>query len=106
LPNIIMDCRAKPGNDEKRKDKPAMTIAMTPEQKEWQAQLIARHDAGKRALCALLGVWRACAKKPCRRAHACRGNPHECFQRCWPHVPAELKDRIRAAIKARKAEAG
>jgi len=36
-----------------------------------------------RAKSDLLGLWRTCSKKPCRKAHACQGD-----ERCWLR-PAE-----------------
>jgi hypothetical protein len=42
---------------------------------QWLKLSIAqRHLMAARAESDLLGLWRACRKKPCRRAHACRGD--------------------------------
>jgi hypothetical protein len=45
--------------------------------------------------------WTVCAEKSCRRARACAGDPDACFARSWPHVPEELKVRLRTFIKSR-----
>ena len=75
--------------------------------KAWQA----RHDdpgreEERRLLCSLFGFWRVCARKRCRRALMCSGNPFACFHQFWSHVPEEAKVRYRAMIKAREAGVG
>ena len=44
---------------------------------QWLKLSIAqRRLLAARAESDLLGLWRACRKKPCRRAHTCRGDEH------------------------------
>jgi hypothetical protein len=52
---------------------------------EWlAAPFHKRIDLVCRAQCDLLGSFRFCAKKPCRRARTCCGeDPQACHQRLW-----------------------
>jgi len=54
----------------------------------------------RRDQCTRFGFWMVCADKRCRRAKSCEGDPEQCFDRWWPHVPEEMKVYIRAAISA------
>ena len=70
-------------------------------QLEWQDKIDRQRDAAARAQCNALQFWRWCRKKPCRRAHSCEGDMHECFRLHWGAMPEEMKVWIRAGIKAR-----
>jgi hypothetical protein len=37
--------------------------------------------------CTLFAFWQSCRFKPCRRAHACRGDLHACLKRSVHEVP-------------------
>ena len=46
-----------------------------------------RNDLAKRAQCALLGSFRFCTKKRCRRLRSCCGNdPNACEMNAWKLV--------------------
>jgi hypothetical protein len=70
-------------------------------QLQWQDKIDREREAAARAQCKLLRVWRACRKKPCRRAHSCKGNMEECFDLHWRALPEEARVWLRAGIKAR-----
>lgn len=53
-----------------------------------------------RALCRVLGFWRVCGKRPCRRALDCKGDVDICFRTFWWQMPEENRVWIRAAIRA------
>ncbi len=42
-----------------------------------------RHDLARRAVCDLLGSFRHCTNKRCRRARSCCGVPDICLERLW-----------------------
>jgi hypothetical protein len=45
-----------------------------------------------RAQCDLLGSFRFCARKPCRRKRTCCGdNPQACWQKLWRRKPVRPK---------------
>ena len=54
----------------------------------------------RRDQCNRFGFWMVCAAKRCRRAKSCEGDPEQCFDRWWPHMPEEAKVYIRAVISA------
>ena len=58
------------------------------------------HEERRRIQCNRLRFWMVCAAKRCRRAKSCEGDPEQCFDRWWPHMPEEAKVYIRAAIRA------
>jgi hypothetical protein len=76
-------------------------LEQTPEQKRWQEKHQREHEQFTRSKNNALRFWRACRNKPCRRAHACAGEPHECFRVNWARTPIEVKEWYRAGIKAR-----
>jgi hypothetical protein len=65
-----------------------------------QAQHAAEQTQMRRVQCTLFQFWRGCARKRCRRARRCDGDPHACFERWWPLMPEHLKVQYRAAIVA------
>jgi hypothetical protein len=51
---------------------------------EWQAlPRDKRADLAKRAQCDLLGSFRHCTKKRCRRARSCFGDANACEKKLW-----------------------
>ena len=51
---------------------------------EWQALPRAkRHDLARRGQCDVLGSFRLCTNKRCRRARTCSGDPTACHLRLW-----------------------
>jgi hypothetical protein len=48
---------------------------------EFRARFEAEKAKVQQHYCTLFAFWRSCRFKPCRRAHACRGDLHECLQR-------------------------
>ena len=40
-------------------------------------------------------LWGLCSNAACRRAHECRGNPHDCVARYAPLVPEEVHEGVR-----------
>jgi hypothetical protein len=44
--------------------------------------------AERRQIANLLGAWQFCAKRACRRAHCCLGEPTECLRICMPVLDA------------------
>ena len=96
-----MDRRVKPGDDDERGVSPVVTKRQGETMKsrpqttrsfpgrltleEWLARpLRARTDLIRRAQCDLLGSFRFCANKRCRRERTCCGDdPGACRQRLW-----------------------
>jgi hypothetical protein len=64
------------------------------EQQRWQ-------DEFNRFKNNLLEFWRVCTKAPCRRAHACMGEPESCFRRHWLMLPEDFKHWFRGVVRAR-----
>jgi hypothetical protein len=51
---------------------------------QWQALPRAkRHDLARRGQCDVLGSFRLCTNKRCRRARTCSGDPIACRQKLW-----------------------
>jgi hypothetical protein len=48
--------------------------------------------------CEAFEVWRDCAKKSCRRHHACGGDAHRCLKRAVARVPHHEQWRARQRI--------
>jgi hypothetical protein len=49
------------------------------------------------------GFWQLCAKPVCRRARCCRGEPRACLDRHLPQVPHDVRNRVCAMLRARRA---
>ena len=77
-----------------------MTNEPTPQQKRWQQQQAAEHEASLRKLNGIFQFWTVCPDKRCRRERACCGAYFSCFRRFWPHVREENKVHFRACLKA------
>jgi hypothetical protein len=67
-------------------------------------ELEARRDAAALALCRIycdvIGFWRGCAKKRCKRHRRCCGDAWPCLQRGRAGVPHGLHRKIIAAVRA------
>jgi hypothetical protein len=51
---------------------------------QWQALPRARrHDLARRGQCDVLGSFRLCTNKRCRRARTCSGDSMDCLQKLW-----------------------
>lgn len=50
-----------------------------------------------------LSFWAHCGNRACRRTRGCAGDATACFDRFWPHVPGEIKIRLRTAIGGKAA---
>jgi hypothetical protein len=50
-----------------------------------------RRDMAKRAQCDLLGSFRFCTNKKCRRARSCSGDPDACQEKLWRQVKKKPK---------------
>jgi hypothetical protein len=51
---------------------------------QWQALPRAkRHDLARRGQCDVLGSFRLCTNKGCRRARTCSGDSTACLQKLW-----------------------
>jgi hypothetical protein len=51
---------------------------------EWRALPVDdRRDLTRRAQCDLLGAWRHCTNKRCRRVRSCSGDSWTCVERAW-----------------------
>jgi hypothetical protein len=53
-----------------------------------------------RIYCDVIGLWRGCAKKRCKRHRRCSGDPSACIERGWPAVPRSRRPRIHAEVRA------
>lgn len=53
----------------------------------------------RRRLCTALKFPQFCDDARCKRARRCAGDVEACFNRFWPHVPEDVKNEIRHAIK-------
>jgi hypothetical protein len=49
--------------------------------------------------------WRHCYRKPCRRAHRCRGEVYACWRLFRPAIPDELIATLHHVVQARAAGA-
>jgi hypothetical protein len=85
-----MDHRVKPGGDEERegktmKGRPTRSFPGRLTLEEWLARpWRVRNDLIRRAQCDLLGSYRFCTKKPCRRERTCCGDdPGACCHSLW-----------------------
>jgi hypothetical protein len=56
-----------------------------------------RADLARRAQCDLLGSFRYCTNKRCRRARSCSDDPRACVDRLWTLTPRKSK-RLREQI--------
>jgi hypothetical protein len=65
---------------------------------EWRAlPAQKRRDLARRAQCDLLGSFRQCANKRCRRARSCSGDACTCVDRLWKltrRKPKTLRNEI------------
>jgi hypothetical protein len=50
--------------------------------------------------CATFALWRACARKACRRQRRCGGDAHPCLKRALGRVPKEMQTQARERILA------
>jgi hypothetical protein len=55
--------------------------------------------AERRQLANLLGAWQFCAKRACRRAHGCLGEPADCLRSCLPLLDG---DRLAGLVQRRQ----
>ena len=53
----------------------------------------------RRGVCTHFLFWTVCRPR-CQRAKSCMGDPKACFERWWPHVPADMKNWFRFSLKA------
>jgi len=74
---------------------------------QWQAlPRLKRYELAARAQCELLGSFRLCSNKACRRARSCCGDPDACRQKLWQRVgkkPKRLREeysRLGALVDA------
>ena len=74
----------------------------TPKQRAEYEAYARREQAKKRELCGALQFWRGCKLRPCKRRHACAGEPYDCFGRNFRAMAEDLKVWIRAAATAYK----
>ena len=67
------------------------------------AQQSVRRDVATAALCRLycdvIGSWRTCSRKGCKRHRRCCGDAWPCLQRGLPQVPRGLHPRILAEVR-------
>jgi hypothetical protein len=71
--------------------------------REWeqrQEQRRRRSEEISRSAHDLLGFWRICSERQCRRVQSCSGDLQPCFWRHWPLVPLPIKVNFRAMVKA------
>ena len=47
----------------------------------------------------MLCLWGLCAKPACRRAQACKRDPHECLKRYAPLVPEDARAGVKAMLE-------
>jgi hypothetical protein len=67
-------------------------------------ELAALEEAAKAALCRIycdiIGLWRSCTTKRCKRRRRCWGDPWPCLRRGRPGVPPALHRKIIAEARA------
>jgi hypothetical protein len=82
---------------------PILSARVNLNKRHTPAQQKARRDAASIALCRVycdvIGLWRGCAKKSCRRHRHCRGDPWPCLQRGRSGVPRGLYYRIEGEVR-------
>lgn len=95
MPTTNPDFKRRPGETEEdaRLRRQQEWLAAEPERKR-------QKEAAKRKLNTGFLFWTACSHRSCRRAQACRGDVERCFNRCWPHVPEDVKVYFRTFITA------
>ena len=74
-------------------------------EKATNTKLAARRAGERRALrrqADTACLWGLCANAACRRAGACRGDPHDCISRYLPLVPEEVNDGVRLLAEGRE----
>jgi len=49
----------------------------------------------------MMCLWGLCAKRSCRRAQHCHGDPRDCLARFAPLVPEDARDAVKAMIDGR-----
>jgi hypothetical protein len=76
------------------------SASQTPAQRQVQLKIWAEHDAHRRRTNTMFMFWKACPGRACRCAKSCAGDPHACFARCWPQVPANFKASLRGTLAA------
>jgi len=68
------------------------------------AQQQALYDAAlaatRRLYCDVLGLWRSCKSKACRRHRRCCGEPKACLRRVYSGLPKHQRDALRAQVIA------
>lgn len=74
------------------------TTKFTPE--EWQARFNAGAKQAQREYCDIFAFWRACRRKPCRRAKKCLGHARTCLKRGIDGVPYDMRDAANRRIIA------
>jgi hypothetical protein len=74
--------------------KPQLTIARYADRFE------AEKARQQQRYCDAFGLWRHCARKPCLRNRACRGDRQACLARALDTVPRQLQGRARGDILA------
>ena len=65
-----------------------------------QALIDAAHIATQRLYCDALGLWRRCAKRPCKRHRRCLGEPTLCLLHGLPYVSQARRLKARKAVIA------
>jgi hypothetical protein len=65
-----------------------------------EPELTPEDIAARRRFCTWLQYWRDCAMPACRRAHACTGDPTDCFFRRWMGLSEVGKVWVRAGTFA------
>jgi hypothetical protein len=81
----------------RKKNKHAKTYKLI----EFQERLHNEKKRVQRHYCTLLGFWRFCRFKPCRRARACKGDQDACLKRWVDRVP--LREQVKAREELLKA---
>jgi hypothetical protein len=64
------------------------------------AEVDAAHIATQRLYCDVLGFWRRCAKRGCKRHRRCLGEPTGCLMRGLPAVPPTLRLKAQKEVIA------
>jgi hypothetical protein len=81
-----------------KEDRMTETTKFTPD--EWQLRFDAGARQAQREYCNIFEFWRACQRKPCRRAKTCGGHPRTCLARGLGQVPYEAQYQANLRIIA------
>jgi len=84
----VMAAMLKAGHKAKPKLEPA----------EYAKRFAIEKMAQQRRYCDAFALWRTCARKECRRQHACGGDAGPCLRRALDRVPHPEQWRARQAI--------